>query len=162
MTKYTLNREQYLPIPIEEAWAFFSSAKNLAKITPGEMQFEVLTKLTDEPIYTGMEINYIVRPLLNVPLKWTTEITDVTPPFIFKDRQLKGPYSLWEHTHVFARVPGGVKMTDEVKYALPLGILGGIMHSIIVRKKLEDIFNFREKALTGLFGQYKNEQYVAG
>jgi ligand-binding SRPBCC domain-containing protein len=155
MRSYTLSREQYLPITIEKAWAFFSSAKNLAKITPAEMQFEILTKLTDDPIYSGMEINYTVRPLLNVPLKWTTEITDVTPPFVFKDRQTKGPYALWEHTHVFASVPGGVKMTDEVKYALPLGVLGSIMHGIVVKKKLEDIFNFREKALTELFGQYK-------
>lgn len=155
MKSYTLRREQYLPIAIEKAWAFFSSAKNLAKITPAEMQFEILTKLTDEPIHSGMEINYIVRPLLNIPLKWTTEITDVTAPFVFKDRQVKGPYALWEHTHVFASVPGGVRMTDEVKYALPLGVLGGIMHGIIVKKKLADIFNFREKALTELFGQYK-------
>ena len=155
MSVHTLYREQHLPITVEEAWAFFSSARNLAKITPPEMGFVILTALDDGPISSGMKINYTVRPLFNIPLKWTTEITGVNAPVKFTDRQLKGPYSLWEHTHTFTSVPGGVKMTDEVKYALPLGFLGEIAHSIVVKKKLEDIFNFREVTLEKIFGAYK-------
>ena len=155
MKIYTLHREQYLPIPVEKAWNFFSSAKNLEKITPPDMGFVILGELKEGPVYSGMLINYTVSPLFHIPLKWTTEIMGVNAPHVFTDRQLKGPYALWEHTHTFQAVPGGVKMTDEVKYALPLGVLGTIAHSIVVKKKLEDIFNFRQVALKKLFGEYK-------
>ena len=154
MNTYSIKREQFLPITIDEAWAFFSSAANLSKITPAEMNFTILTKLTGAPISSGMNIEYIVRPLLNIPLHWITEIQSVNAPFYFKDIQIKGPYALWDHTHTFETVPGGVKMNDDVQYALPLGILGTIAHSLVVRKKLENIFNFRKTTLEQLFGKY--------
>ena len=106
---YHLNREQYFPIPIDKAWDFFSSPANLATITPPELGFVVLSKQTDKPIYTGMEIDYIVKPLFNIPLHWTTEISWVMAPATFIDRQKKGPYALWEHTHSFTVFPGGLK-----------------------------------------------------
>lgn len=154
MKKYNLHREQYLPIPVEEAWQFFSQAKNLSKITPKEMGFVVLTKLNDDPIYAGMKIDYTVKPLLNIPMHWTTEITGVDAPRRFTDTQLKGPYSLWEHTHTFEKVDGGVKMTDDVVYALPLGWLGTIAHSLVVKNKLKAIFDFRAETLNKYFGTF--------
>jgi len=155
MKIYHLHREQYLPVTIDEAWNFFSAAQNLSKITPPEMGFVILTDLKDEPIYHGMKIDYTVKPLFGIPLHWTTAIGRVNAPYKFTDSQTKGPYSLWEHTHTFEKVQGGVKMTDDVKYALPLGILGQMAHSIIVRQKLEHIFKFREGILRKIFGTYK-------
>ena len=134
MKTYQLLRKQFLPISINEAWDFFSTPANLSKITPADMNFRIISKLGDSSIYPGMKIEYIVSPLLNIPMKWTTEIGAVNKPYNFTDTQLKGPYKLWEHTHTFVAVPGGVNMTDEVKYALPLGVLGQIAHAILVRK----------------------------
>jgi ligand-binding SRPBCC domain-containing protein len=155
MKTYTLQREQLLPISIDEAWAFFSTPANLSEITPPEMQFEILSDVLGKPIFNGMRINYFVRPLLNIKMKWTTEITGVDAPHMFTDRQERGPYSLWEHTHTFVPAPGGTLMTDQIKYALPLGILGSIMHGIVVEKKLKNIFDFRAKKLAQLFGKQK-------
>jgi ligand-binding SRPBCC domain-containing protein len=155
MRVYQLHREQYLPISIEAAWDFFSTAKNLQKITPTDVSFQILTDLKDEPVYTGQIIDYIVKPMLNIPMRWTTEITGVEPPHRFMDRQLRGPYSLWEHTHSFESVAGGVKMTDDVQYAIPLGVLGTLAHALFVKKKLNDIFRFRELTLNDYFGIYK-------
>ena len=93
-----------------------------------------------------------MKPLFGIPLRWTTEITCVNPPFTFTDKQIKGPYSLWEHTHTFETMPGGVKMTDAVKYALPLGLLGELAYRIIVKKKLDEIFDYREQTFKNLFG----------
>lgn len=154
MTVHNIKREQYLPVTIDEAWAFFSSAANLSKITPPEMKFTILTKLTDAPIWSGMNIEYIIKPLFNIPMHWITEIKSVDAPCCFKDIQIKGPYALWEHTHTFKEVPGGVKMNDDVQYALPMGILGTVAHSLVVRKKLENIFNFRKEKLEQIFGKY--------
>lgn len=155
MKIYTLYAESHMPISIEEAWQFFSLPTNLAKITPPEVKFETLTNLGDNRIYNGQRIKYRLRPLLNIPMGWETEIREVDAPNKFMDKQMKGPYALWEHTHTFIKTEKGVKMTDVVKYALPMGILGQMMHSLIVRKKLEEIFRFRESTLVGLFGEYK-------
>ncbi len=162
MTIYSIHREQNLAITIEEAWAFFSSAKNLDRITPPEMGFKIISQLREEPIYHGMQIEYIVKPLFGIPLKWVTEIENVQAPYSFADRQQKGPYRLWEHTHRFQSIAGGVKMNDDVRYCLPLGWLGIMAHRLFVRNQLEKIFDFRVSALIKLFGQINGGGYVVG
>jgi ligand-binding SRPBCC domain-containing protein len=152
MSKYQYHTKQFLPISIEKAWDFFSSPKNLSTITPPEMQFKILTHLEEgRGIYEGMLINYIVKPLFGIPMRWQTEITSVSTNQFFTDKQLKGPYKLWEHTHTFEEVNGGVMMTDLVLYELPFGFFGNIAHSLFVKRKLENIFAFREQVLTKLF-----------
>lgn len=157
MKTYTLSSEQFLPVSIEKAWDFFSSAKNLSRITPPEMQFKIINEIEDDAIYNDMEIDYIVRPILGIPLKWKTVITNVNKPHQFADMQKKGPYKKWEHTHTFVEKDNGVLMTDVVNYALPFGILGRFAHFLFVRKKLNQIFEFRKEILDELFpGNLKN------
>jgi len=148
---YTFKSEQFLKTDIITAWDFFSSAKNLARITPPELAFKIHTQLDDKEVYEGMIIDYTVRPLLGIALKWQTEICQVNKPTLFTDRQLKGPYSLWEHTHNFIEKDNGVLMQDEVKYELPLGLIGELAHNFIVKEKIKSIFKFREEALKDLF-----------
>ena len=72
-------------------------------------------------------------------------------PLFFVDRQLKGPYKLWEHTHTFMEKDNGVLVKDQVKYQLHFGVIGNIIHSLLVRKKIEDIFIYRKNVLRQLF-----------
>jgi len=155
MKTYQLHRKQLLNISIEEAWSFFSSAKNLSKITPPEMKFKIISDLKDEQVYSGMEIDYIVRPVFGIPLRWKTLINQVDQPNYFTDRQLKGPYTLWEHTHHFKMTENGLLMTDDVKYQLPFYFLGEIAHTLFVKKKIEEIFDFRYQVLERMFNQNK-------
>ena len=92
-------------------------------------------------------IEYTVKPLLGIPLNWITEIKTVKELDFFVDEQRKGPYRIWHHEHHFKEVEGGVEMTDIVSYELPFGFLGRLMHPLIVKKKLEEIFEFRFKAV---------------
>lgn len=151
MKVYTLHREQFLPITLQEAWDFFSTPLNLEKITPADMGFVVLTDVKGKSIYKGMRIEYTVSPLLGIKMHWVTEIGDVDAPLKFVDNQLKGPYALWEHTHVFTEVKGGVMMHDDVRYGLPLGVLGTIAHVLVVKNKLQSIFDFRAETLKKYF-----------
>jgi len=138
---------------MDEAWDFFSSPLNLQKITPPDMRFVVTSDYTqDTKMYAGMIIQYKVRPLLNIPLGWTTEITHCEEGKYFVDEQRFGPYALWHHQHQFEVVEGGVKMTDTVHYAIGMGILGKIAHVLYVKKRLEGIFSFREKRVKEIFG----------
>ncbi|CAM3712349.1 SRPBCC family protein [Elizabethkingia occulta] len=151
--RYHLYREQQLNCNIEEVWDFFSSPMNLSRITPKDMRFTVLSNLKDIPIYEGMEIDYLVSPMLGIPLKWKTKITQVSFQNSFTDLQAKGPYKYWNHYHEFIKNDNGVLMKDSVDYELPLGFLGKIAHALFVRKRLSGIFDFRYKFLESYFNK---------
>ena len=152
MGMYKIEREQFLPIPLQEAWDFFSSPSNLAKITPTSLGFVVHGNVP-ERMYPGLFIQYTVSPLLGIPMRWVTEITHVREGEYFVDEQRVGPYSIWHHEHLFTAVEGGVLMRDVVHYKVPLGILGQLVHPLIVRPKLEQIFSFRWEANERMFGK---------
>lgn len=154
---YTLETVQQLPISLKEAWEFFSSPKNLATITPDSLGFEIRTKLPDE-MYEGLFIQYTVRPLLGIKTTWVTEITHINKPFFFVDEQRVGPYKIWHHQHHFKEIPGGVEMTDIVDYHLPMGFLGKLGHSPVVKPRLKQIFDYRWKKLEELFGKMDQDQ----
>ncbi|MDP2162608.1 MAG: SRPBCC family protein [Flavobacterium sp.] len=154
MKIYRLHTKQNLPITLNEAWDFLSSPKNLKTITPDYMGFNILSGAEKE-MYPGQIIQYIVTPVLGIPTKWVTEITHVRDKEYFVDEQRFGPYALWHHKHFLKEIPGGVEMEDIVDYKLPMGILGQMVHPILVKPKLKEIFDYRQKKLIELFGEFK-------
>lgn len=153
MKIHTLHRTQRLPITPAEAWDFFSSPRNLAAITPASMGFEVLSG-GDRPMFPGQVIQYYVRPLWGIRMRWVTEITHVQEGAFFVDEQRFGPYAFWHHKHFFSEIEGGTEMVDVVDYALPYGFLGSWLHPLLVSPKLEEIFDFRQKTLVERFGHF--------
>lgn len=133
------------------AWNFFSKPENLAEITPKDMAFTVTSTPENRAIYEGMRIHYTVSPLLGIPLSWVTLIPQVAPYRSFTDLQVKGPYKYWHHFHEFIPTDTGVLMKDTVNYELPLGLLGRWAHALVVKKKLEHIFDFRSQILEKKF-----------
>lgn len=117
------------------------------------MGFQILTDLVGKKMFEGQIIEYRVRPMFGIPLKWQTEIRQVNEPFSFTDVQLKGPYKKWEHTHTFEQVEGGILMKDKVKYQLPMGVIGTMAHGLFVKGRLEKIFDHRAKTLDTVFNQ---------
>ncbi len=151
---YTIERIQRIPISLEEAWIFFQNPGNLSKITPSEMGFDILSEVP-EKMYPGLFINYKVSPLFGIKMNWTTEITYVDAPNYFVDEQRVGPYAIWHHEHHFKEIEGGVEMLDRVNYKVPLGILGKLAHPLIVKPKLEEIFDFRIQRVEEIFGKWE-------
>lgn len=147
---YTLEVEQELDLSIEEAWDFFSSPKNLEKITPEEMGFKITCKDPGK-MYSGQIISYTVGIFPGIRSNWITEITHVDYLKVFVDEQRFGPYAMWHHEHHFRMEGDKLIMTDKVSYKVPLGILGRIMHPILVGPKLKKIFSHREEILNELF-----------
>lgn len=149
---YSLKTTQKIPISLSQAWDFFSRPDNLKDITPPQLGFEVISQYHGEKMYPGQIIEYMVRPILGIPLYWMTEITHVQDKQYFIDEQRFGPYSLWHHQHHFKEAEGGVEMTDIVHYKLPLWLLGDIAQAVIVKKQLQEIFDFRFAAVEQRFG----------
>jgi len=155
MRSYQLNFSQKLPITLAEAWDFFSSPLNLAKITPEDMAFTVTSDPnTVEKMYPGMIITYKVSPALGIKLDWMTEITQVVEGKYFIDEQRFGPYKFWHHQHHFKAVEGGTEMLDLLTYGLPMGIFGQVANSVYVASKLQQIFSYRKNKVIELFGAY--------
>lgn len=151
MKVYTLYRKQFLPISLQTAWNFFSSPKNLGEITPTHMNFTVLSQSGGEKMQEGQIIEYRITVLPLIRVTWVTEITSVNDLVSFTDEQRVGPYAQWHHTHTFAEKDGGVEMTDEVKYAIPLGLLGRAANALFVGREVNRIFDHRFQVLASYF-----------
>ena len=154
MKIYRLHTIQNLPISINAAWDFLSDPVNLKTITPDYMGFEILSG-AEKKMFPGQIIQYIVTPILGIPTKWVTEITHVKKGEYFVDEQRFGPYSLWHHKHFLKPIKNGVEMEDIIDYKIPFGLFGQMIHPILVKPKLNEIFKYREIKLVELFGEYK-------
>lgn len=139
---------------MDEIWAFFSDAGNLAKMTPPQLNLKVTNHVYGEAVYAGQVMMYKVKPFLGLPLEWLTEITHVKEKKYFVDEQRKGPYKLWHHQHHFKAIDGGVEMTDLVHYRLPFGFLGNLAQGLLVKKELIEIFSYRYTKIVELFGKW--------
>ena len=153
---YQLRFEQKIPTNIENVWNFISDPRNLKKITPSYMGFQITNEPTAEKMYAGMIIAYKVTPLLNIPLQWVTEITHVQEMEYFVDEQRIGPYLLWHHQHRISEIEGGTLMQDIVSYKPPFGPLGILANSLIIEGQLKSIFEYRFQAVVREFGVFSS------
>ena len=143
---YRLEMEIWLPRPRKEVFAYFADAHKLEEITPPWLNFRVVTPAPIS-MHVGTLIDYRLR-LHGIPLSWRTLISVWEPPFRFVDEQLRGPYRLWHHEHIFEEVDGGTLVRDIVDYAVPGGPL---IHGLLVRRDVERIFEYRAEVLKRSF-----------
>jgi ligand-binding SRPBCC domain-containing protein len=147
--RFNFTAEQRIKRPIDEVFSFFSKAENLELITPPWLNFQILTPLPIE-MKTGTLIDYKIG-LYGIPLKWKTEITRWQPPFGFIDTQLKGPYSVWIHQHLFKEHNGVTIMTDSVDYDIPGWFLKPWLNKFFISQQVEAIFAYRKKVINTYF-----------
>jgi ligand-binding SRPBCC domain-containing protein len=147
---YQLRDEIVLPVELKVAWDFFSDPHNLAIITPPSMGFEMDSSIPHD-VRQGQIIQYVIRILPGLNVKWVTEITTVIERKVFIDEQRFGPYRFWHHQHIFTQDANGTRVTDLVHYALTIDPLSRPIHALIVRPRLEDIFSYRRNKLVDWF-----------
>jgi ligand-binding SRPBCC domain-containing protein len=145
--QYRLSVQQWLPRPLPEVFEFFSDASKLEILTPPWLSFQILTP-TPIPMAAGALIDYRLK-LRGVPIRWRTRISEWEPMHHFVDEQLRGPYWLWHHTHLFEEQEGGTLVTDRIDYSVPGGAL---IHWLLVKGDLHRVFNYRLERLAELLG----------
>ncbi len=150
-----LEREQVIPADIGRVWEYFATPANLDEMTPPDMAFEIV-RGGEGRMHAGQLIEYRVDVLPGWKTRWLTEIRHVQEGQYFVDEQRAGPYRFWYHEHRFEPVPGGVRMKDRVAYQLPFGVLGEMLHALVIRPRLEAIFDFRRSKIEELFGDKLN------
>jgi len=154
---YSLKTVQIIPAGLEEAWNFFCNPGNLVIITPAQLGFKVISNDHDT-MYAGQLIEYTVKPLFGIPLYWMTEITHIQYKEYFIDEQRFGPYTFWHHQHHFKQVNNAVEMTDIVHYKIPFWFIGDMANTLIVRKKLRQIFEYRYKVIEEKYGTFEGKK----
>ena len=152
MSLHSFRIIQEMAIPVKQAWEFFSLPANLQLITPTNFEFKILTKLEEKPIYTGQVIDYTVRPIFNIRMRWTTLITHVEEEILFIDEQIRGPFSYWRHQHFFKPMNGGTEMTDVLHYKIPGWFAGDILNAVLIKNDIRKLFDYRYSKITARFG----------
>jgi hypothetical protein len=152
MENHVLERSQVINRSLAETFEFFCDAFNLERITPPFLKFRILNP-PPISLQQGTLIDYQLS-LFGLPFRWRTLIEQWKPGERFVDRQLGGPYALWQHTHTFEALgPDRTLVRDRVEYRLPLGFLGRIAHRLWVRRTLETIFDYRAQMTDRLLNQ---------
>lgn len=132
--------ESRIAAPVERVFAFHESADALAALTPP------WERVTIERAPTSLAVGTVVVLVTHVgpiPLRWVAEHVAYEKDRLFVDRQVSGPFARWEHRHVFAPIgDDACLLTDDIRWALPLGLLGGL-GAPLVRRKLDRLFAFR-------------------
>lgn len=152
MKTHSLEAQLWIPRNREEVFPFFANASNLQRITPEFLDFRILTP-EPIPMHSGALIDYRLS-LHGLPIRWRTLISVWEPPFRFVDEQVRGPYALWHHEHLFEERDGGTLVTDRVRYAIPFSFLPGseLIHKLFVKGDILRIFEFRQSCLRDVFG----------
>ncbi len=136
---------------LEEVFRFFSQPENLETLTPPWLKFEIAGSNSGE-MREGLLIDYRLR-LHGIPVRWRSKITSWVPGEKFIDEQLRGPYRMWKHEHIFEKTTRGTLITDNIIYAVPGGVLfEGLVNRLFVRPDLEKIFAFRKQKTIEMFG----------
>jgi len=148
---HTLDRTQELDAASDAVWRFIATPRNLDRITPPDLRFEIVSDVPDT-MYEGLLIEY----RLTIPVfgrrQWVSEIKHIQEGVGFVDEQRVGPYRFWYHEHRLRSLGDRrTSMTDRVTYALPVGVLGDLVHRWIVLRQLQRIFAHRAARLAEVF-----------
>ena len=145
MSHFELERSQVVSHDLDETFAFFADPRNLEAITPPWLHVRILE--APERLERGSLLRYRLR-LYGIRVRWLTEIESWQPPRGFSDRQLRGPYLLWLHTHRFAAAAAAkTEIYDNVRYRVPGGPLAPTR---LVRRLVDEIFDYRADRLREL------------
>jgi uncharacterized protein (TIGR01777 family) len=147
MPDATFTLRSPMPAPADELYAWHARPGAFRRLQPPWEAVEV----TDARGGFGQDTYTLtLRTKVLGPFKgtWVAEAFGFQPGRQFEDRQLKGPFAAWHHTH--RTIPDGPDrsvLEDHVEYRLPLGAVGRLFGSGTVRRRLAAMFAYRH-ALT--------------
>jgi ligand-binding SRPBCC domain-containing protein len=147
---YTLEREQIVHTSLDEAWIFLRDPGNLNKITPDDLDFQIVSPVP-EVMFNGLLIEYKITIPFFGGQQWIAEIKHIREFHSFVDEQRIGPYTFWYHYHELNEVENGVRLIDRVYYDVPWSFAGRQLHRMIIRKTLGRIFDYRSEKLSNIF-----------
>jgi len=149
---YILHREQIVQTSLKTAWELIQDPTNLNDLSPAFLQFKIISPIP-KMIYNGLIVEYKIRiPYLGWR-RWVAEIKHIREPYSFVDEQRIGPYPFWYHYHELAETDDGIRMVDTLYYQMPFSVIGKMIHFLIVKKILGQIFDYKHKKFAEILGK---------
>ncbi len=143
----TFIKRSVIQAPVDEVFKWHARPGALERLSPPWDPIEVITKSAG--IGRGaMAVLALKAGPLPVKLKWVAEHTAYEENRLFQDRQIKGPFASWIHTHRFSSSEAGTScLEDQIDYALPLEPWSAFLGHAYFQKKLGRIFAYRHATL---------------
>jgi len=142
----TFIKKAHIKAPVEEVFRWHSRPGALERLSPPWDPVHVIERKGGIENGARVVLGMKAGPF---PFRWIAEHTDYEENRLFRDRQVRGPFSHWEHTHSFE--PDGDKgsfFEDRIDYALPFYPFGKLFGGASVQAKLERIFKYRHAITT--------------
>ena len=135
-------KESVLPASVEEVFAFHERPDAFEMLQPPWERVEVVQPPASLQVGTRVVVRSKVGPF------WTEIVAEhvaYEKNRFFEDVMTKGPFARWHHKHLFFEDEGGCRLRDEIDYAPPLGILGRLVDPVLIRARLERVFEYRHE-----------------
>ncbi len=145
-SKRNLVRETVLDAAPQEAFAWHERPGAVERLTPPWEPVRV--ERAADGIREGNRTVFRTSFPGPIALRWVAEHTRYDPPREFRDVQVSGPFTSWEHRHLFDDAGNGrTHLIDAVSCELPLSPLGGNAAWPLVRSRLHRMFDYRHRQL---------------
>lgn len=135
---------------LKKIFDFHLDSNNLHLISPPFPKIKII-QLPDIPLKKNDEVELELNFFL-FKIKWRLIIDEIDKNIQIVDKQIKGPFKEWRHTHFFHLEKEKVKMIDKIEFTPPFGLIGKIFAPIIYFK-LWILFSIRH---------YKTKKYFEG
>ncbi len=139
------SKKTQINVPVEQLFSWHARNGAINRLTPPWAPLTLISR-KGEGIDKGVEVKFKMKAL-GLPMIWEAEHVACEENRLFRDRQVKGPFALWEHSHLFNSLgPNRSMMEDRVRYKLPMGPLSLPFYGH-AQRELERIFNYRHQVL---------------
>ncbi|MEH0019164.1 MAG: TIGR01777 family oxidoreductase [Desulfobacter sp.] len=153
MKERIFSKKTRINVPVAQLFAWHARTGAINRLTPPWAPLTLISR-KGQGIDKGVAVKFRMK-VMGIPMVWEAEHVEYIEDRLFRDRQVRGPFALWEHSHIFhAMGPNRSVMEDQVRYKLPMGVfsLPFYRHA---RKELERIFAYRHQVL-----KYDMEQRI--
>ena len=127
----------------ERLFAFHELPDAFRRLLPPWERIEVIQTAPSLQMGNVTIVRTRIAPLLWVTLESAHTIYD--PPHAFEDIQIQGPFKSWRHRHLVEPHEEGAKLTDEIHFEAPGGVVGRLLAPKMVVPRLQKMFEYRHE-----------------
>ncbi len=138
----TFKRTTLIDAPVEKVWQFHERPDILDILTPPWQPVKIIKREGGLDIGAVSEFQLM---LAFIPIRWVARHIECDKPYFFVDIQEIGPMKSWLHRHQFTPENGKTRLTDEIKYEIPGGIIVEFLIGWWVESRLQEMFRYRHE-----------------
>ncbi len=139
--KLSFTYRSRLPYPVETVFQWHERPGAFDRLNPPWFRVSVIDRTGGIRDGDRVSLRVWIPPAWR---RWVIEHRDYQENKQFRDIQLSGPFSFWEHTHRFhSDGPDACILEDSIEYTPPLGYIGNLLGGWHIRLQLLRVFQYR-------------------